>query len=180
VLVLMVFDVQIELRRGVRVRRLPLPEFYVDYMKNRLEAGEFVQAIVIPGLPARRQVRAYKISKRFDCDISALCAGLAIELDGDTVSAVRLAFGGLAAVVKRAAAAEAALVGQPWSQASVAAAQAALAEDFKPLSDMRASAAYRAQVAANLLQRFWLETRAKDPLPASATSVFAAMTHEEA
>ena len=178
--VLMALDAQIELRRGARVRRLPLPEFYLDYMKNRLEAGEFVQAIVIPGLPARRQVRAYKISKRFDCDISALCAGFAIELDGDTVSAVRLAFGGLAAVVKRAAAAEAALIGQPWSQASVAAAQAALAEDFKPLSDMRASAAYRAQVAANLLQRFWLETRAKDPLPASATSVFAAMTHEEA
>ncbi len=178
--VLMALDAQIELRRGARVRRLPLPEFYVDYMKNRLEAGEFVQAIVVPGLPARRQVRAYKISKRFDCDISALCAGFAIELDGDTVSAVRLAFGGLAAVVKRAAAAEAALVGQPWSQASLAAAQAALAEDFKPLSDMRASAAYRAQVAANLLQRFWLETRTQDPLPASATSVFAAMTHEEA
>ncbi|QTN24386.1 xanthine dehydrogenase small subunit [Rhizobacter sp. AJA081-3] len=178
--VLMALDAQIELRRGQRVRRMPLPDFYVDYMKNRLEPGEFVQAVVIPALPARRQVRAYKISKRFDCDISALCAGLAIELDGDTVSAVRLAFGGLAAVVKRAAAAEAALVGQPWSQASVAAAQAALAEDFKPLSDMRASAAYRAQVAANLLQRFWLETRTKDPLPASATSVFAAMTHEEA
>ena len=101
----------------------------------------------------------------------------------DTVIDVRgltKRFGGLAAVVKRAAAAEAALVGQPWSQASVAAAQAALAEDFKPLSDMRASAAYRAQVAANLLQRFWLETRTKDPLPPSATSVFAAMTHEEA
>jgi xanthine dehydrogenase small subunit len=178
--VLMALDAQIELRLGTRVRRLPLPEFYVDYMKNRLERGEFVQAVVIPGLPARRQVRAYKISKRFDCDISALCAGLAIELDGDTVSAVRLAFGGLAAVVKRAAAAEAALVGQPWSQASVAAAQAALAKDFQPLSDMRASAAYRAQVAANLLQRFWLETRTQDPLPPSATSVFAAMTHEEA
>ena len=178
--VLMALDAQIELRLGARVRRLPLPEFYVDYMKNRLERGEFVQAVVIPALPARRHVRAYKISKRFDCDISALCAGFAIELDGDTVSAVRLAFGGLASGVKRAAAAEAALVGQPWSQASVAVAQSALAEDFKPLSDMRASAAYRAQVAANLLQRFWLETRTRDPLPASATSVFAAMTHEEA
>ena len=168
------------LRNGDQARRMLLEDFYVDYMKNRLEPGEFVQAVLIPALPARRQVRAYKISKRFDCDISALCAGFAIELDGDTVSAVRLAFGGLAAVVKRAAAAEAALVGQPWSQASVAAAQAALAEDFKPLSDMRASAAYRAQVAANLLQRFWLETRTRDPLPASATSVFATMTHEEA
>ena len=149
-------------------------------MKNRLERGEFVQAIVIPALPARRAMRAYKISKRFDCDISALCAGLSIELDGDTVSAVRLAFGGLAGTVKRAAQAEAALLGQPWSEESLAAAQATLAEDFTPLSDMRASADYRRQVAANLLQRFWLETRRTDPLPASATSVFAAMTHEGA
>jgi xanthine dehydrogenase small subunit len=155
------------------VRRLPLTDFYVDYMKNRLERGEFVQAIVIPALPARRAVRGYKISKRFDCDISALCAGFSIEVDGDTIAAVRLAFGGLAGIVKRAAKAEAALLGQPWNEASVAAAQAALAEDFTPLSDMRASAGYRRQVAANLLQRFWLETRTEQPLPVHATSVFA-------
>jgi xanthine dehydrogenase small subunit len=178
--VLMALDAQLELRQGSRVRRLVLGDFYVDYMKNRLERGEFVQAIVIPDLPARRAVRAYKISKRFDCDISALCAGLSIELDGDRISAVRLAFGGLAGIVKRAAKAEAALLGQPWNEKSLAAAQAALAEDFTPLTDMRASAGYRRQVAANLLQRFWLETRTTNPLPASATSVFATMTHEEA
>ncbi|WP_298831785.1 xanthine dehydrogenase small subunit [uncultured Piscinibacter sp.] len=177
--VLMALDAQIELRQGLHIRRMPLPDFYVDYMKNRLEPGEFVHALVVPGLPQDRQVRAYKISKRFDCDISALCAGFAVELDADRVRAVRLAFGGMAAVVKRAAKAEAALLGRPWTQDSVAAAQAALAEDFAPLSDMRASAAYRAQVAANLLQRFWLETRRADPLPASATSVFASMAHEE-
>ena len=178
--VLMALDAQLELRQGSRVRRLALGDFYVDYMKSRLERGEFVQAIVIPALPARRAVRAYKISKRFDCDISALCAGLSIELDGERISAVRLAFGGLAGIVKRAALAEAALLGQPWNENSLAAAQAALAEDFTPLSDMRASADYRRQVAANLLQRFWLETRTANPLPASATSVFATMTHEEA
>jgi xanthine dehydrogenase small subunit len=178
--VLMALDAQIELRRGSRVRRLALPEFYVDYMKNRLEPGEFVQALVIPDLPARRRLRAYKISKRFDCDISALCAGFAVELDGDTVAAVRLAYGGMAGVVKRAAGAEAALLGRPWTQHSIVAAQAALGTDFTPLTDMRASAAYRQQVAANLLQRFWLETRTSDPLPASATSVFGTMAHEEA
>ncbi|MFT3956680.1 MAG: xanthine dehydrogenase small subunit [Piscinibacter sp.] len=171
--VLLALDAQLELRKGRTTRRLPLTEFYVDYMKNRLERGEFVQAIVLPALPARRQVRAYKISKRFDCDISALCAGFSVELDGDTVSAVRLAFGGLAGIVKRAAKAEAALLGRPWSEENLAVAQAALAEDFTPLSDMRASAGYRRQVAANLLQRFWLETRTADPLPARATSVFA-------
>jgi xanthine dehydrogenase small subunit len=93
------------------------------------------------------------------------------------VTSVRFAFGGMAATVKRAARAEAAVLGQRWDQAGVDAAKRALAADFQPLSDMRASAAYRAQVAQNLLQRFWLETRAVDPLPASATSVFSVMPH---
>ena len=176
--VLMALDAQIELRRGERVRRLPLSEFYLDYMKNRLEPGEFVQGLAVPLAAMARQVRVYKISKRFDCDISALCAGFAIELDGDVVREVRLAFGGMAAVVKRAARAEAALTGQPWNEASVAAAQRALAQDFQPLSDMRASAGYRLQVAQNLLQRLWLETRAADPLPLEATSVWSVMPHE--
>jgi xanthine dehydrogenase small subunit len=129
---------------------------------------------------ASRQVRAYKISKRFDCDISALCAGFSIELDGGVVKAVRLAYGGMAATVRRGARAEAAMLGQPWTQTTVNAAKAALAEDFKPLSDMRASAAYRLQVAQNLLQRLWLETRAENPLPTSATSVFDVMPHQTA
>jgi xanthine dehydrogenase small subunit len=176
--VLLALDAQIELRKGARIRRMALTGFYTDYMKNQLEAGEFLQAIVVPlGGPAR-QVRAYKISKRFDCDISALCAGFAIELDGDVVKSVRLAYGGMAAIVKRGARAESVLVGSPWSAATVRAAQAALAEDFKPLSDMRASAAYRLQVAQNLLRRFWLETRAENPLPSSTTSVFSVMPHE--
>jgi xanthine dehydrogenase small subunit len=175
--VLMALDAQIELRQGERVRRMPLPEFYVDYMKNRLEPGEFVQGIAVPLPVAARRVRAYKISKRFDCDISALCAGFTIALDGETVREVRLAFGGMAAVVKRAAQAEAALLGAPWTQDSVHAAKLALAQDFKPLSDMRASAAYRLKVAQNLIQRFWLETRACDPLPPEATSVWSVMPH---
>ena len=175
--ILMALDAQIELRQGSRVRRMPLAEFYVDYMKNRLEPGEFVQGLALPLTAMKRQVRAYKISKRFDCDISAVCAGLAIELAGDRVVAARLAFGGMAATVKRAAAAEAALVGQPWDDAAVLRAQAALAQDFKPLTDMRASAGYRLQVAQNLLRRFWLETRGQNPLPASATSVFSVLPH---
>ena len=172
--VLIALDAQIELRRGTRVRRLPLADFYVDYMKNRLEPGEFVQAIAIPQAAFARQIRGYKISKRYDSDISAVCGAFAIELDGEVVKSVRLVYGGLAGIVKRAAGAEAALLGQPWSQASVTAAQAALAHDFKPLTDMRASAGYRLQVAQNLLTRLWLETRATDPLPAQATSVWLA------
>ncbi len=175
--ILMALDADIELRKGERVRRMLLQDFYVDYMKNQLEAGEFVQGLAIPLAVMQRQVRGYKISKRFDCDISALCAGLSIELDGQVVKAVRLAFGGMAATVRRAAQAEAALIGKAWSQETVNAAKEALAADYQPLSDMRASAAYRLQVAQNLLQRFWLETRASDPLPASMTSVFNTMPH---
>ena len=175
--VLMALDADIELRRGEHVRWMPLSEFYIDYMKSHMQPGEFVQGLVVPLAAMRRQVRVYKISKRFDCDISALCAGFAIELDGDIVKEVRLAFGGMAATVKRAAQAEAALVGKPWSQASVKAAKLALAQDFKPLSDMRASAAYRLQVAQNLIQRLWLETRTQNALPAEAISVWSVMPH---
>ncbi len=171
--VLMALDAQVLLRHGTRTRRMPLDAFYTGYMESRLAPGEFLQAVVVPLELPRRTVRAYKISKRFDSDISAVCAGLSIVLDGERVREVRLAFGGMAATVQRAAGAEAALAGQPWTIDAVRVAQAALARDFKPLSDMRASAAYRLQVAQNLLHRFWLETRPHDPLPAQALNVWA-------
>ena len=169
---LIALDARVVLRRGEAVRAMPLQDFYVGYMKNQLEAGEFVQALEVPLPTANVQVRGYKISKRFDCDISAVCAVFALALDGERVSHLRLAFGGMAAVVKRAAAAEAAVLGQPWNEATLQAAMTALASDFQPLSDMRASSAYRMQVSQNLLRRFWLETRPHDALPASALGVW--------
>jgi xanthine dehydrogenase small subunit len=174
--VLMALNATLVLRRGERVRREPLADFYSGYLQNKLEAGEFVQAIEVPG-GDDAEVRAYKISKRFDCDISALCAGFAIALDAGVVTTARFAFGGMAATVKRAAATEAAIIGQPWNEATVAAAQRALATDFAPLSDMRASAAYRLRVAQNLLKRLWLETRPDAPLALHETSVWSAMPH---
>ena len=173
--VLMALDARLVLRRGDAIRRVALADFYTGYMTNVLAPGEFVQAIEVPPAPRRCDVRAYKISKRFDCDISALCAGLAIERDDDdVVVAARLAFGGMAATVARAQHAEAALVGARWDEPALCAAQQALARDFTPLTDLRASAAYRTQVAQNLLRRFWLETRSGAPLAAAATSVWAA------
>jgi xanthine dehydrogenase small subunit len=175
--VLMALDASLVLRRGERRRRLRLAEFYTGYMQNRLEPGEFAEAIEVP-LDGRGTVRAYKISKRFDCDISAVCAGLAVELDaGGIVGAARFAFGGMAATVQRAAAAEGAVVGQAWSEATVGAAQRALEGDFAPLTDMRAGAGYRQQVAKNLLRRFWLETRREAPLGEAETSVWSTMPH---
>jgi xanthine dehydrogenase small subunit len=172
--VLMALDATIVLQQGARIRRLKLADFYTGYMKNLREPGELVRALEVPMPQPGTTVRAYKISKRFDCDISALCAGVAIDRDADDrVKAARLAFGGLAATVKRAAAAEAALIGRPWDEAAAEAACTALAQDFTPMSDLRASAAYRLQVAQNLLRRAWLETRAANPLPPTATTVWA-------
>ena len=174
--VLMALGAAVVLQCGPQRRQMALEDFYTGYMKNQLQPGEFVQALLVPRRRAAQAVRAYKISKRFDCDISAVCAGLALEVQGGAVVAARLAFGGMAATVKRAALAETALTGQPWTEATLRAAQAALAQDFTPLSDMRASAAYRLQVAQNLLRRLWLETRTDAPLPESAVSVWARET----
>jgi xanthine dehydrogenase small subunit len=170
--VLMALDAALVLRHGAAERRLPLDGFYLDYMKNQRRPGELLVRIDVP-LPAPgTMLRAYKLSKRRDCDISGLACGLSITLDGDRVHAARLAFGGLAGTVKRARHAEAALTGRPWTETTLEAAQAALAQDFQPLTDLRGSAGYRMRSARALLRRFWLETRPVDPLPASATQVW--------
>jgi xanthine dehydrogenase small subunit len=172
--VLIALGAEIELQQGQRVRRLPLKDFYTGYMQNALLPGEFVSGLSVP----RGQggsLRAYKISKRFDCDISAVCAGLWIRLEGDMVRGVHLAFGGMAGTVRRAYNAENALLAQPWNEAALQAAQAALVGDFSPMTDLRASAGYRLQVAQNLLRRFWLETRSVDALPTTAVNVWEAL-----
>ncbi len=175
--VLMALGATLLLRRGERLRRLALDDFYLDYMKTALEPGEFVQAVEVPRRaqsgPRDQRVQAYKVSKRYDSDISAVCAALAVTLQGERIADVRLAFGGLAATVRRAAGAEAALRGRVWDEAALADAQAALAQDFSPLSDLRASAEYRRTVAQQLLRRFWLQTRPHDPLPEAMLSVWA-------
>ncbi len=173
--VLLALGADIVLRRGDDERTLPLSAFYLDYMKNAMQPGEFVQALHVPFPAAGSLFRAYKISKRRDSDISAVCAGLWLELDGDTITAARLGFGGLAATARRSTLTEATLIGQPWTEATLRAAQAALAQDFAPLSDMRATATYRLKVASNLLERFWLETRAAQPLAAEQVQVWPAL-----
>ena len=125
--VLMALGTDVVLRRGDATRSLRMEDFYLDYMKNAMEPGEFIEALDVTLPSATQQVRAYKLSKRFDCDISAVAAGLVIELDGELVRTARFAFGGMAATVKRAAGAEAAIVGQPWTEATVEAAMAAQA-----------------------------------------------------
>ncbi|WP_087686692.1 MULTISPECIES: xanthine dehydrogenase small subunit [unclassified Pandoraea] len=163
----------IVLRREDRVREMPLEDFYIAYQKSAIEPGEFVQGIRVPYPRTPQRFRTYKLAKRFDQDISAVCAAFAIDLDGNVVRSARIAFGGMAATPKRGAAIEAALNGQPWTEATVRAAMAALPTDYQPLSDMRATSAYRLAGAQNLLYRFFLETRTDAPLAAHEVNAFA-------
>ncbi len=146
------------LRKGKKARELPLDGFYLGYQKTALEPGEILECIRIP-LPAPETLfRSYKISKRFDQDISAVCGAYCLELDGARVRHVRIAYGGMAPIPKRAVACEQAFADRDWSELSVEAAKAALDRDYAPISDMRASDDYRRRVARNLLHKFYLET----------------------
>lgn len=145
----------LHLRRGNVRRDVPLEDYFVAYGKQDRQPGEFVTGVSLPR--GRDAHRVYKLSKRFDQDISAVCGGFDVTVAGGVVTAARIAFGGMAGVPKRAAAVEAALVGQPWNAATVAAALPGFAEDFQPMSDMRASADYRMQAAQNMLRRYFAD-----------------------
>ena len=129
--------------------------------------------IVIPTRAEDLLLRGYKLSKRFDQDISALCAAFALRLDGGQVAAIRIALGGMAATPKRALQTEQLLLGKPWDETSAIAAMRSLRAEFTPLSDMRASASYRSRASANLLYRFYLQTRPGQALDDGAVNVFA-------
>ncbi|RYH06858.1 xanthine dehydrogenase small subunit [Tropicimonas sp. IMCC6043] len=145
----------LHLRHGESRRSLPLEEYFLAYGKQDRAPGEFVEAVTIPRQPDT--LRCYKLSKRFDQDISAVCGCFNIRIDGERVESARIAFGGMAATPKRAAAVEAALLGQPWTQATIEAALPAFAEDYAPIDDMRASAGYRLSAAQNMLRRAFAE-----------------------
>jgi len=169
---LMALDASVVLRRGRERREVPLDEIFVGYRKTVLRPGELVEKLRVPLASPRRLFRAYKVSKRFDQDISAVCGAFAVELDAGRVREARLCYGGMAATPIRARRAEAALVGRAWGAGAVEAALPALDAELSPISDMRASAAYRRLVARNLLRKFQLETTAAAG-PAAATRVLA-------
>ena len=148
------------LRRGGERRAIPLEDFFLDYGKQDRRPGEFVEAVVV--YPPRPDLtfKVFKLSKRFDQDISAVCGAFALTIDGGVVTSARIAFGGMAGTPKRASACEAALVGQPWTQDTIETAMAAIDTDYAPMSDMRASAAYRSLTARNMLRKVFIETTA--------------------
>ncbi|MBF9046110.1 xanthine dehydrogenase small subunit [Rhodobacterales bacterium LSUCC0031] len=154
---LIALGASLHLRRGDTRRVIALEDFFLDYGKQDRAEGEFVAAVSIPVQPDR--LACYKLSKRFDQDISAVCGAFSITVEDEKVTAVRIAFGGMAGTPKRAHAVEAALIGQDWTEAKVLAAQDAFAADFTPLSDMRASARYRLRAAKAMLMRYFHESR---------------------
>lgn len=155
---LMALGASITLRKGNARRAVKLEDFFIAYGKQDRQPGEFVESVTIPSLPQGEQFACYKITKRKDEDISALCGAFRLKLDGGKVAAITIAYGGMAATPKRAKAVEAALLGKAWNVATVEAAVPEFAEDYQPLTDMRASAEYRLLAAQNLLRRFFLET----------------------
>ncbi|HEY9103324.1 xanthine dehydrogenase small subunit [Chitinimonas sp.] len=156
---LIALSATLSLQCGEAIRSLPLEDFYLGYQQTALQPGEFLRAIHVPTPSPGRVFRSYKLSKRYEQDISAVCAAFALTLDTQgKISEARVAFGGMAAIPRRAPRCEAVLLGQAWNETTLRAAQAALHEDYLPLSDMRASADYRQQAAAGLLERYWRET----------------------
>ncbi|MDB5685891.1 MAG: xanthine dehydrogenase, small subunit, partial [Rhizorhabdus sp.] len=153
----------VTLRRGRDRRTFALEDYFIRYGVQDRQPGEFVEAIWVPRPDPADLIRIFKLSKRFDSDISAACGAFAFRIEGDVVTQARIAFGGMAGTPQRAAATEAALTGQSWSEASIETAAAALAQDYAPLTDVRGSSAYRLASAANLLRKIWIETQTSEP-----------------
>ena len=152
---LIALDAKLHLRCGSKSREIALEDFFIEYGKQDRKTGEFVQAVSIPRQVDR--LKCYKLTKRFDQDISAVCGCFNITITDSIVTDARIAFGGMAGIPKRAKAVEDGLIGLPWTQDTVLNVVKTMSDDFTPLSDMRASAEYRMATARNMLMRYFLE-----------------------
>ncbi|KAB2750663.1 xanthine dehydrogenase small subunit [Brucella anthropi] len=156
---LIALNAKLTLRKGAERRTIPLEEFFIAYGKQDRQPGEFVEAVHVPVPAEGSHFAIYKVSKRYEEDITATLGAFHLTLDAaGNVETIRIAYGGMAATPKRASMVEAALTAKPWTEATVEAALEAYAQDYTPLSDMRATADYRLLAARNLLRRFFAET----------------------
>jgi len=164
---------EVVLRSTQGSRTMLMEDLYLDYMKKDMHSDEVVEAIDLPLPVAGRVFRCYKLSKRYDSDISAVFAAFSIVVKNDIVDSCLITYGGMAATPKRAALCEQSLIGQTWNEATVNNTMKIMEKDYAPMSDGRASDANRMQSAANLLYRFYLETRSENPLSNESLNVFA-------
>lgn len=157
--VLLALDGSVKLAAADGERVLPLSEFFLDYRKTAMRKGEFIRSLLIPRRRSNLFLRAYKISKRFEDDISSVCLAAALGIEDGLITEARIACGGMAAVPRRSESCEKQLIGLALADGDITSAIDALCEDFQPITDARATAAYRTTVAGNLLRRLQLEYR---------------------
>ncbi|MGI9395683.1 MAG: xanthine dehydrogenase small subunit [Boseongicola sp.] len=157
---LIALDATLHLRKGATRRDLPIEDFFIDYGQQDRQPGEFVEAVTFT--KSAPDLRCYKLSKRFDQDISAVCGCFNLRIEGGVVADARIAFGGMAGIPKRAVAVEAALSGQAWNEESVREAMAKMGDDFTPMTDMRAGQEYRLKTAENMLLRYFHDITGSD------------------
>ena len=165
---LITLDATVRLASRAGERTLPVESFITGYRTTALAPGEVIAAIRIPLLAAGQELAVYKLSKRFDQDISTVIAAFVLERHGGKVGKLRAAYGGMAARALRAASVETAVSGRPWTPAWLADIDALLARDFTPIGDHRGGAAYRLRAAGGLLRRFQLETSLAAPMRVEA------------
>ena len=158
---LIALDAELVLRKGNQQRTIAIEDYFISYKITAQQPSEFIEKILIPkptnNTDDHKEFRAYKLSKRLDDDISAVCGAFNIDVKNGKVADARIAFGGMAATPKRASTCEESLIGQVWSVETIKNAMQALEQDFEPLSDFRASKEYRTLTAANMLHRFFIE-----------------------
>ena len=159
---LIALGAQVVLRKGNNSRTLLLQDYFIDYKVTAREQGEFIEKIIVPRAQPNQLFRAYKVSKRLDDDISAVCAAFDLKLEDGLIDDARVAFGGMAAIPKRAVSCERALIGAPFNAETIERACEALEKDFTPLTDFRASREYRLLVAQNLLRKCFLEQQSPE------------------
>lgn len=152
---LIAMGAELTLRSAAGRRMMPLEDYFLDYGKQDRRPGEFVESVFVPRPGAGVTLHISKLSRRFDSDISAVLGAFALTVEGGVITAARVAFGGMAATPRRASHCEAALIGQPFAEATIAAAATALRGDFTPMTDVRGTSAYRVEAAAALLWRLW-------------------------
>ena len=160
--ILIALESELNLRKGKSQRKVVLDQFYLGYQQKDCQPGEFIESIRIPLNNDHYKLASYKVSKRYDQDISAVCAAFVMGLDKDgIIDHLRIAYGGMAATPARAKNTEKVLLGQRWNEAGLELARQNLQQDFSPLSDVRASSDYRLKVAQNLMTRFFLQSQSE-------------------
>ncbi len=175
---LIALGAMLELQNGVRTRTMPLEDFFLDYKKQDRVPGEFVRAVTVPKLGGKERFRCFKLSKRYDQDISAVMGAVKLRVVDSKIADARIAFGGMAATPKRARAAETKLRGLSVNdESAIHAALAVLGDDFRPLDDMRASAGYRLEAAKSLVAKAVAEIAG---VPSTETRVFGARSDAHA